>query len=135
MPTLRLTRSRHFYNLHIYMHNLLSGKNTSRFLGHRLNGKAEKQPFAERFFVAILGVPQGRDPPLGLKFLSIKTENSPLSFVPASIAFGHPNADLSGTFLKPLRDWDYPNNLPFVPQRRCLLVYVIHVSRSIQTEH
>ena len=43
--------------------------------------------------------------------------------MPASIAFGHPNADLSGIFLKPLRDWDYPNNLPFVPKRRCLLVH------------
>ena len=31
-------------------------------------------------------------------------------------------ADFSGIFLKPLRAWDYPNKLPFVPQRRCLLV-------------
>ena len=30
--------------------------------------------------------------------------------IPASIAFGHPNTDLSGIFLKPLRAWDYPNN-------------------------
>ena len=29
---------------------------------------------------------------------------------------------LSGIFLKPLRAWDYPNNLPFVPKRRCLPV-------------
>ena len=29
---------------------------------------------------------------------------------------------LSETFLKPLRAWDYPNKLPFVPKRRCLLV-------------
>ena len=43
--------------------------------------------------------------------------------IPASIAFGHPNADLSGIFLKPLRAWDYPNNLPFVPKRQCLLVH------------
>ena len=40
-----------------------------------------------------------------------------------AIAFGHPNTDLSGIFLKPLRAWDYPNKLPFVPKRRCLLVY------------
>ena len=26
------------------------------------------------------------------------------------------------SFLKPLRDWDYPNNLPFVPKMRCFLV-------------
>ena len=43
--------------------------------------------------------------------------------IPASIAFGHPNTDLSGIFLKPIRDWDYPNKLPFVPKRRCLLVH------------
>ena len=43
-------------------------------------------------------------------------------YVPASIAFGHPNTDLSGVFLKPLRAWNYPNKLPFVPKRRCLLV-------------
>ena len=30
---------------------------------------------------------------------------------------------LSGRFLKSLRDWDYPNNLPLGVQRRCLLVY------------
>ena len=30
---------------------------------------------------------------------------------------------LTGIFLKPLRDWDYPNKLPFVPERRCLLVH------------
>ena len=36
--------------------------------------------------------------------------------VPASIAFGHPNADLSGIFLKPLRAWDYPNNCLLSPK-------------------
>ena len=34
-----------------------------------------------------------------------------------------PNTDLSGIFLKPLRAWNDPNNLPFVPKRRCLLVH------------
>ena len=52
-------------------------------------------------------------------------------FTPASIAFGHPNADLSGTFLKPLMAWGYPNNLPFVPKRRCLLVHNICVLFSV----
>ena len=26
------------------------------------------------------------------------------------------------SILKPLRDWDYPNNLPFAPKMRCFLV-------------
>ena len=34
---------------------------------------------------------------------------------------------LSGIFLKPLRAWDYPNKLPFVPKRRCLLVEAVLV--------
>ena len=42
-------------------------------------------------------------------------------YVLASIAVGLPRL-LSGLFLKPLRAWDYPNKLPFVPKRRCLLV-------------
>ena len=43
-------------------------------------------------------------------------------YVPASIADVIPR-HLSGIFLKPLRAWDYPNNLSFVPNRRCLLVF------------
>ena len=34
---------------------------------------------------------------------------------------------LSGLFLKPFRAWDYPNNLSFVPKRRCLLVHNIYI--------
>ena len=43
--------------------------------------------------------------------------NKPVVYQPANIAFAHPNKDFSGIFLKPLRDWDYLNKLPFVPPK------------------
>ena len=64
-------------------------------------------------------------PSCALLFRTVPAEKANVTAqyqVPASIAFGHPNTDLSGIFLKPLRVWDYPNKLPFVPKRRCLLV-------------
>lgn len=48
---------------------------------------------------------------------------------PASIAVVLPR-HLSGVFLKPLRAWDYPNNLPFVPKRWCWVVYNYTFHRS-----
>ena len=54
----------------------------------------------------------------------------PELFVPASIAFGHPSTDLSGIFLKPLKAGDFPNELPFIPERRglpvCYILNCVH---------
>ena len=46
--------------------------------------------------------------------------------VPASIADVIPR-HLSGRFLKPLRDWDYPNNSAFCPQKAMLAGMLRHL--------
>jgi len=43
-----------------------------------------------------------------------------ICYVPASIAFGHPNADLSGIFLKPFKGLGLSQQTAFCPQKAML---------------
>ena len=69
------------------------------------------------------------------KSIYLKIILKAIESIPASIAFGHPNTDLSGIFLKPLRAWDYPNKLPFVPKRRCLLVHNSSIPLAVGSQN
>ena len=69
----------------------------------------------------VLLCPPGGVVPSGVApFRRLPTETK--CCLPAIIAFVIPQRqNLSGVLLKPLRELDYPNNLPFVLKRRCLL--------------
>ena len=79
------------------------------------------EPIESGFGWVLLRTRRGCPPPERCFFGGYLPKKGMDCYVLASIAFGHPYADLSGIFLKPLRAWDYPNKLPFVPKRRCLL--------------
>ena len=53
-------------------------------------------------------------------------------YVPASIVFAIPQKqNLSGVLRTPLRAWDYPSGLPFVPKKALLAGTVHNVSQNI----
>lgn len=79
-----------------------------------------------KVFLHLFPLPKTKIQSSSLNIYKIFKNDRCTCHVPASIAVVLPQ-HLSGIFLKPLRAWDYPNKLPFVPKRRCLLVLIISI--------